>query len=312
MKIPKLPKINLSKFDDISRRLNSPTAYSTYAIIGVLATTALAVIVTRQDCKKKFGKNSSIDILEKQITKEEVVEEIKGTAKVYAPVLISAAATIFCIKKSDQKWIEYNGLINSSYLAAKSQAARYRALAAPAVGAEIAKNFCGQPPEDGVRWFCIEDPRCWKLFYEIEDPENPEKDPNLYHELPKIYFQSTGEDVSDAKYWINRSMALRGSASVREFFCYLGILDQFPEEYEDRLGWDVNELAKQGYDYWIDFDKGDPVFDPSTSIWITPIYYLTDPGYSPDGMQLAGNYGSPGCIYESNFGGPPYRMYPTE
>ena len=58
MKVPKLPKINLSALKDIPRKLNSPSAYSTYAVIGVITTTVLAIVVTRQDCKKQFEKKS--------------------------------------------------------------------------------------------------------------------------------------------------------------------------------------------------------------------------------------------------------------
>ena len=61
MKIPKLPKIDWSK-------LNTPTAYSTYAIIGVVTTTVLAIAITKKDCRKRYCEKFQGDVFEKQIT----------------------------------------------------------------------------------------------------------------------------------------------------------------------------------------------------------------------------------------------------
>ena len=38
---------------------------------------------------------------------------------------------------------------------------------------------------------------------------------------------------------------------------------------------------------------------------------ITEPGYSPDYETLAWDYQTT-SVYESNYGGPPYRMHPTE
>ena len=120
MKIPKLPKIDFSKLNYISEKLTSPSAYSAYAVIGVVATVAFTIISTRKECKKEFEKNSQGDILEKELTREEAIQEVKETLINYAPAIASAATTIFCIRKSNQKWMDYNGLINASFIAASS------------------------------------------------------------------------------------------------------------------------------------------------------------------------------------------------
>lgn len=315
MKLPKLPKIDLSKFNDISKKLSSPTAYSTYAVIGVVATTVLAIVVTRKDCKNKFEKKSQVNIFEKEseeITRDDVIDETKELIKTYAPVFISAAATIFCIKKSDQKWMAYNNLINSSYIAARDKMARYRALAAPAVGAEVIKGLNGQRSDEGVEWFCIEDPQ-WKPAVTSTDKLNeylkngfPEHNPHY------IYFQSTKADVIEAEYHLNRNFALRGSASVRELFAFLGILDRFPDEYEDKLGWDVQIMMEDWcIEPWIDFEHAHTV-DPDTGEAINMIYYTWEPGFTPDCEQLAWGYGGGEYRYESNLGGPPYGFGPKE
>lgn len=306
----KLPKIDLSKFNDISKKLTTPTAFSAYATIGVLATTVLAIAITRKDCQNKFEKNSQQDISEKEFTREEVVGEVKETVKTYAPVLLSAAFTIFCIRKSNQKWIAYNSLINTNYLAARDKMARYRALAAPAVGAEIVQGLHGMRSDEGVQWFCIESPEWGPAILDADEINNILNTPHV--EPKMIYFQSTSHDVLQAMYDLNRNFAIRGSASAKELFTFLGIQDKFPEEYEDRLGWDAHiMMGDWGIQPWIDFEILNTK-DRETDEDITAIYYSWEPGYTPDYSQLAWGYDYTGSFYESNMGGPPYKLSPKE
>lgn len=258
------------KLTDICKKATTPQAFSTYAAIGVIATTILTVICTRKQCKIESEKNFQTDISEnksEELTREEVIEEIKETAKVYVPAIASAVATIFCIKHSNSKWIDYNGFINASYITACDKTARYRALAPAAVGAELIQGLHGRKADEGQEWFCIKD------FPNHED----------------IYFQSTTADVIYAEYHLNRNFQLRGSASVREFFAFLGILDMFPEEYEDYLGWDVGTMLEDGIEPWIDFEHNH-VTDPSTGQIINTIYYTWEPQFSAEREPLAYGY----------------------
>lgn len=256
-------KLNLT---DILQKANSPKAYSTYAVIGVLATTALAIICTR----KRDEEKTQTDISENQneeMTREEAIEEIKEIVKDYAPVIASAAVTIFCIKKAESKWIAYNGLINAGYIATRDKLARYRLLAPAAAGAEIIKGFGDRgAPEEGVEWFCL---------YGFDDG-------------PNVYFQSTKADVIEAEYSLNRNFVLRGSASAREFYAFLGILDQFPEEYGDYVGWLGDDMAEGGLDPWIDFEHGH--VDTEDGIRIYTVGYLWGPESTDDMRVLAWGY----------------------
>lgn len=307
--------MKFQKFD--LRVLTSPKAFSTYATIGVLATTVLAIVMTRKDCKNRFEKNPRGTIFEKEFNKEEVIGEIKESAKTYAPVMISAAATIFCIHKADQKWMDYNGLINASYVAARDKMARYRALAAPAVGAEVIKGLNGRKSEPGVEWFCIKDCPVNSLgvsdsYFRDHSPDDINVAVKCVGDTKDIYFQSTKADVIEAEYHLNRNFALRGSASMREFFAFLGILDQFPEGFEDYLGWDVGIMIEDwGIEPWIDFEHWHTV-DESTGEVINVIAYTWEPCFTETRDSLAWGYGSIPDYYEPGHGGRPVRLSPTE
>lgn len=296
-KIPKIPKIDTKKWKDISKMASSPMAFSAYAVVGVIATTVLTIVATRQQCKIESEKNPQQDILEKEPTREEVIEEVKETLKVYAPVIASAAATIFCIRKSNQKWMAYNSMINASYLAARDKMARYRAIAAPAVGAEVIQGLHAQneATKENCEWFCIKDcpldPADQPVYYFDRGSWTTNYKMDRRHKRTKdIYFQSTMADVMEAQYHLNRNFALRGSASLREYFAFLGILDQFPEGFGDALGWEVGIMVEDwGIEPWIDINHW-TVKEPSTGETVHMISLEWEPGFTEDGSALAWGY----------------------
>ena len=278
-KISQSLKTNFAKLNNFSKKFQSPRAYSAYAAIGVVVTTVLAIACTRKQCEYENEKNSQLEKSENK--SEEIVDIIaKGTIKQtvinYAPVIASAATTILFIRKSDQKWMEYNKLINAAYLASRDKMARYRMLAPAAVGAELVQGLNGQKSEPGVEWYCIKD--CPVDIGETKD----------------IYFQSTKADVIEAEYCLNRNFQLRGSASVREFFAFLGILDKFPEIYGDALGWDVGIMMEEWeVEPWVDFEHWHTT-DQSTGEVINMISFTWEPGFTEDYSALAWGYGE-GC-----------------
>ena len=308
----KLPKIDFSGLNDISRKLTSPSAYSAYAVVGLVATTILAIAATRKDCKNEFEKNSQVDISEKEFTREEVIAEVKDKISTYKWTGLALAMTAYCIRKSNNKWIEYNGIINAYGIAARDKMARYRALAAPAVGAEVIRGLNGQKSDEGVQWFCVEDPQ-WVPAVETNEEINRRLATGEPKYTPRyIYFQSTPQDVIEAEYHLNRNFALRGSASVREFFAFLGILDRYPDEYEDMLGWDCQVMLEDwGITPWIDFEHNHTT-DPDTGEVINMIYYTWEPGFTPDCDQLASNYGGGSYRHEQSLSGSSYYMGPRE
>lgn len=270
--------------NNLSRKLNTPTTYSSCAVVGVLATAVLAIVATRKHCQKANEEISQEEFLAKEPTTEERIESVKETLKIYAPTIIFAAATIFCIKKADKKWLVFNNLINASYLAARERAAHYRLLAPAAVAAELAQGFQNKPSaEEGIAWFCLKDfPIGFDGEYdEFGKPKFVFKD---------IWFQSTSEDVLDAMYHLNRNFTIRTTASTREFFAFLGILDMHPEIWGDALGWDGAMFWDDGLMPWIDFERWHYI-EPSTQEVINMIAFTWDPWISPNGEPFAYGYG---------------------
>lgn len=73
----------------------------------------------------------------------------------------------------------------------------------------------------------------------------------FFDEYSGRYFNSTVENVILAEYQFNRNFVLRGSASLNEFYKFLGILGISGGEL---LGWSIDECESfYGYS-WIDFD----------------------------------------------------------
>ena len=274
--------------NDIYKRATTPSAFSTYAVIGVIATTVLAIVCTRKQCQIEAEKKAQTE----EMTREEVIEEVKQTAKTYAPMVVSAAATIFCIKHANAKWINYNSLINANYIAARDKMARYRMLAPAAVGAEVLQGFENRPKKsEKVEWFCLKD--C--LVYYDEDGQ-----PRCHD----VYFQSTWADVIWAELNLNRNFVYNSSASIREFFAFLGILDQCPQEYDDDcFGWDVGTLLEDEEALWIDFEHL-TVTDPSTKEDIHMIAPVFEPSSSDDGRRFAHGYSPIGSYAERFESGP--------
>lgn len=279
----KIDTNKINKFIDIFKKFDTPKAYSAYAAIGVLITTGLAISCTRKQCEYESEKIPEEINLENKSMRKDI---IKDTLMNYAPVALSAATTVWCIHKSNQKWIAYNTLINNAFISARDKMARYRMLAAPAVAAEVAQGLNHEKSEPGVEWFCVKD---------IPDHGD-------------IYFQSTAADVIEAEYHLNRNFTLRGSASVREFFAFLGIVDMFPEEFGDAYGYDVSIMMEEwGIEPWIDFEHWHTT-DESTGEKINVIQFTWEPQFDVEGEPLAWGYGC-GC-------GLPYKKFsgigPTE
>ena len=293
MKKFKIDMSKLSKLNYILKKLDTPKAYAVYGMIGVVVTTGLAIHCTRKQCEFESEKIPEGVNLENKSVRQDIV---KQTAKNYAPVALSAAATIFCINKSNSKWMAYNSLINTAFVSARDKMARYRMLAAPAVAAEVVQGLDGKKSEPGVEWFCLKDvPVIEDVTSDGIVCESNVKFDEYTHVASAcytkdIYFQSTKADVIEAEYHLNRNFALRGSASVREFFAFLGILDQFPNEFGDAIGWDVGVMMEEwGIEPWIDFEHWHTT-DPSTNEVINVISYTWEPHFNDDASPLAYGY----------------------
>lgn len=268
-----------TKLNDILQKATTPRAYSTYACVGVIATAVVAAI-----CMHKYEKDKAerVEVLDADLSRADVIEEVKRTATTFVPVVAVAVGTMLCIKKADRKWMALNGMISTTCTLVTDRLNRYRSAMPGLAAAEVLHGFAKKPPDDEKQWFCI-------------------RGMTPGDEL--IYFQSTPEEVITAEYKLNRNFQIRGSASVREFFAFLGIQGEIMEKDEgDLYGWDIQTMFEDmGLEAaWIDFDER-TYTDSNSGQQVTEISYLWDPVASVDGEPFA---------YEHQYA--PYGLNPTE
>lgn len=267
-----------NKLGCIITKLTSPKAYSTYAAIGVGVTVVLAILNTRKQCQIENEKKAQGSNSEEQMTREEVKEEVKTAIKNYAPTMISAIGTVYCINKAESKWIDYNGMLSAGIFATQNKLDKLRATVPGLAASEIIRSFSHQKADEGKQWFCI------KGF----DTE------------PDIFFQSTIADVIYAEYCLNRFFLNNGSASVFTFFEFLDILDKCPAKYS-YLGWDYDYFASE-YDspqfIWLDFVHSHAI-DLESGEDITEISYRWNPIYNPSDEPYSDPWNYIPCCYNS-------------
>lgn len=252
------------KLNDILEKVTSPKAYALYAGVGVIVTTVLTVIATRKECKREAEKSP-----EEKIDKTDP-KEIVEVGKTYAPVVISAAATLFFIAKSNNEWQAYNSIINSALISSEDKMTRYRSQVPGVVAGSLVSGLKGRKADEGKQWYCI-------------------KDLNPYGD---IYFQATEADIYYAELHFNRNFKLRGSASVREFAAFLSdeALRQI-DKNGDYYGWEEEYFYESGLEPWIDFEHWHTQ-DPETGETINMISFSWPPYYSKDKTLLAYGYGA--------------------
>lgn len=249
------------KINYICEVATSPRAYSVYACVGLVVTVVCAIVATKEVCEAEAEKSPEE---KNDISKLDQVLEI-GAA--YSSTALAAAATIYCIHKADAGWRDYTGLISTGLSMTQDKMARYRSQAPGLVAASLVSGLGGRKADDGKQWYCL-------------------KDLGPYND---IYFQSTEADIYYAELHLNRNFQLRGSASVREFAAFLGILDQIDKE-ADYYGWDIATFIEDwGMDPWIDFEHWHTT-DPETGETINMISFTWEPEFNEDHDLLAYGY----------------------
>ena len=243
----------------------SPKAFSAYAAIGVGVTVVMAILNTRKQCKMEYEKKAQEGYSEKELTREDVKEEIKETFNNYKPTIASALATVFCINKAENGWVDYGAFANAAYLASERRVAQLRNAAPGLVAAAVVEGVSKKPLDEKKMWFCIP----------------------AIGEFPDLYFQATEAQMWYSLYHLNRNYQIRGSASLKEFLSFLDVMDQFDdpatkrriEKEGDYFGWDMGiqldecpEIAP-----WIQFnyktvrsDEGIDIVMITPDSWTSP------------------------------------------
>ena len=216
---------------------NAPTILSGIGVVGVVATTVMAVKATPK----------ALTILEK--AEEEKGEKLSKWEKVnvagpvYIPTVVTGAATIACIlganvisRRQQATFMSAYVLLDNSYKEYKKKTDElYGEEAGRQIRGEIAKNkYTG----DEVS---LDDDK--ELFFDFYSGR---------------YFESTKEAVIWAQYETNRSLYVNYAVGLNEYYDLLG-LEEKPE-YE-MLGWSCGQMEEMYRHPWIEFDQEEVILD---------------------------------------------------
>lgn len=231
---------------------NASTILTIMGAAGVVATAVTAVQATPKAMRlideAKTEKGG-------ELTKWEITQ---AAAPVYIPSLLIGTSTLACIfgaqvlnKCTQARLASAYALLNSSYNQYRKKAIDiYGEDADQKINEEIAKDkYEEDKPE-------VEDPT-QMLFYDIYSQQ---------------YFTSTEADVQNAEYLINRSLNIRGYASVKEFYDFLGIKSV---DSGEELGWSTGMNLDYYWQEWIDFHHQYTIMEDGLECCI--IYMMQEP-----------------------------------
>ena len=222
----------------VVRTATSPTAFSWYGIIGVVATGVTTFIAT---CKwKNMQRDIVFEDAEKEPTRIDKLKRAGKTALIFSGPVVVAASTCYCIKHGNDKAMH---TIDQLYVANNVLCNRSKDMALGLAAGEIRNklNETGGTMTKATATSFSDDPEG-----EIEDFGKPVI---FYDEFCERWFESTIFDVMKAELDANKIYALRGFTAVGEFHALLGLKS---EEWTYQCGWDESKGIASGY-AWIDF-----------------------------------------------------------
>ena len=98
----------------------------------------------------------------------------------------------------------------------------------------------------------------------------------FYEEYRGRYFEATMNEVLNAEYHLNRNFAMRGCASLNEFYSFLG-LD--PMDFGDVMGWGCGRLVENFEMPWIDFNHRKTELDGGVVCYLIEYDIEPEEGY---------------------------------
>lgn len=214
----------------------APILLSIVSVVGVFATTALAVKATPKAMK----------ILEEKEEKLSVKEVIKATWKCYIPTAISATVTVGCIAGAGILSEKRITAITAAYGVLENTYKNYISKVKEMFGEETHKGILKSIAAERATQECITADTlccCTGLTFEGAD----EEEYLFYDQFGDRYFTSTISSVLQAEYHLNRNFCLGGCVTLNDFYEFLGI-EKTKEG--DNLAWSSYDCDY----YWLDFD----------------------------------------------------------
>lgn len=216
---------------------NTPTILSGIGVVGVVATTVMAVKATPK----------ALTILEK--AEEEKGEKLSKWEKVnvagpvYIPAVVTGAATIACILGANVISRRQQATLISAYALLDNSYREYKKKTDEIYGEEAGRQIRGEIAKDKY----------------AGDEVSLDDDKELFFDFYSgRYFESTKEAVMRAQYETNRSLYVNYAVGLNEYYDLLG-LEEKPE-YE-MLGWSCGQMEEMCWHPWIEFDQEEVILD---------------------------------------------------
>lgn len=216
---------------------SSPTILACAGAIGVVMTTVMAVKATPKALQilehERWKRHE--DGADKYTDPLKLTEIIRLSFPCYIPATVMGLSTIACIFGSNMLNKKQRAAITSAYILLDAAYKEHKDKVRELLGEEASNQVRDAIVKDRYAEddFCISDEKY--LFYE---------------EHVGQFFERTKEEVLLAEYHFNRNFALRGYASLNEFYEFLGL----PAiDAGEMLGWSLDAGgAFYGYS-WVDF-----------------------------------------------------------
>lgn len=194
--------------NELFKRKDKTFIFNFTAVLGVGFTMAATIKDTKKACK----------IINDDMTLE---EKIKKSWKCYIPSGIIATSTIMCI-------------IYSDYISINEKISMLNALASVQNNYKILKNSVDETCNSDIKEEIMKKNIRGRIPKDVYIERTEEK--IFYEEYTGKFFKSTIDNILKAEYLFNKQLAIAGSASLNDFYKYVGIEETDTGEY---LGWSV-------------------------------------------------------------------------
>lgn len=226
---------------------------------------ATGVVITAIIVAKEVPKVLSLLEDAKEEKGEELTkwEKVKIAGPVYAPSIITGAATIACIFGSNIISTRKQASLVGAYALLEKSYKEYKKKTDEIYGEEAGMNIRSEIAKD----------KC------IDNIELSDNDKELFYDFYSgRYFESTKEIIMLAQYETNRAMHINGAVCLNEYYELLG-LEQKPE-YEN-VGWACSKIEEMRRHPWIEFDYDKTIIDEeseeSQGLECTIVYFPIEP-----------------------------------
>lgn len=252
------------------KRNNKSTLLMVAGTLGFLTTVGLAIWNTKKaetegmhyDCKIAFDNLRKYP--EEYTTKEKIVDLADiawQETKPYIPTLIAGGATLFCFWASHQVNVKsITALATSSALTSKllkDYKQEMKKVLTPEQLDKVRKSVAEKRGTDiQQKKVDVAHPATMDAPGEVTaNLVDGEKEHLFYEEWANRWFRAPLCSVMGAEMSVNRSLATTGSATLSQFYGYLGIdAPDMIKGLENSYGWDCEQIGCMSGDYWLDFD----------------------------------------------------------